>query len=290
MMVRFLVALSLIQAAVAADLITVTGGDEIYQIDPAASPVTKVWSWRAKNRPEIPDVLKGSFGTTDECKPIDGGKRLLVCSSSGGCALLEMPSGKALWWAKVTNAHSIEWLGGDGVAVASSVGANGNKIVFFSTAVPEKLVAEVPLESAHGLVWDEERRGLWALGLKELIFLQIPSKKSGPMSFQPKDRFPIPDEDGHDLRPVPHSPELVISAHAHVWRFDRDKRAFRPDPDLKDRADTKSIDIHPKTGRTLLTQAEGGNWWTRSIELINPTAKITLETERIYKARWYLKE
>lgn len=287
MILRILAALSLMHSAIAADLITICGADEIYQIDPKASPVTKLWSWRAKARPEIPEALKGSFATTDECKPVDGGKRMLVCSSGGGCALLEMPSGKALWWAKVPNAHSIEILPGGSIAVASSVGANGNKIVFFDSAVPEKPVAEVPLPSAHGVVWDEERTGLWALGFEELLFLQM-KKGDAPLSFQPKARYALPDEDGHDLRAVPHSPDLVLSTHGHVWRFHRDKGEFRPDSELKDRVETKSIDIHPKTGRVLVVQASGENWWTNFVELLNPAAKITLEKERIYKARWYV--
>ncbi len=284
---RILTALSLIHSALAVDFITICGGDEIYQIDPQASPVTKLWSWRAKDRPEIPAALKGAFATTDECKPLDGGKRMLICSSSGGCALLEMPSGKPLWWARVPSAHSIESLPNNGIAVASSVGTGGNKVVFFDAAVPEKPVAELPLPSAHGLVWDEDRNGLWALGFKELLFLQS-RKTSAPMAFQATARFPLPDEDGHDLRPVPRSSELIVSTHAHVWRFDREKHVFKLDSELKDRVETKSIDTHPKTGRILLTQASGENWWTNFVELLNPAAKVVLEKERIYKARWFV--
>ncbi len=287
MILRIFLALFLIHPLIAADLILVCGASEIYQIDPLASPLTKLWSWGAKDRPELPEALKGAFATTDECKLLDGGKRMLICASSGGCALLEMPSGKALWWARVASAHSIESLPGNGIAVAASVGGSGNKVVFFNAAVPEKPVAEVPLPSAHGLVWDEQRSGLWALGFKELLFLQVP-KDSPPLAFQPVARYPLPDEDGHDLRPVPHSVDLIVSTHANVWRFDRDKRELRPDPGLKDRARTKSVDIHPVTGRILLTQASGKNWWTNFVELLDPGAKLVLENERIYKARWFV--
>ncbi len=30
----------------------------------------KLWSWRAADRPELPDSVKGWFGTTDDCKPL----------------------------------------------------------------------------------------------------------------------------------------------------------------------------------------------------------------------------
>lgn len=287
MKIGCILALLLTLPAFAADCITICGGEEIYQIDPKASPLTKIWSWRARERPEIPESLKGTFATTDECKPLEGGKRLLVCSSSGGCALLEIPSGKAIWWARVANAHSIESLPGNGIAVASSVGSGGNKVVFFDSAVPEKPVAEIPLSSAHGLVWDDGRAGLWALGLKELIFLQKP-KDGSSKGFQAVARHPLPDEDGHDLRPLPRSPDLLVSTQSHVWRFDRETGRFREDPDLKDRREAKSIDVHPETGTILITQAMGGNWWTNFVELLNPAGKLVLEQERIYKARWFL--
>lgn len=273
------------------DRIVLCGAEEVFQIDPAAAPqgeaIRKLWSWRAKDRPEIPADLKPAFGTTDECKALDNGRRMLVCSSGGGCALLEMPSGKALWWARVTNAHSIEALPGGLIAVAASTGASGNKVVLFESRSPGKPLFETPLPSAHGLVWDSARECLWALGYKELLAftLKIPEGKS-PL-LEVKSRHLLPDEDGHDLRAVPGSADLVLSSHAHVWRFDRDKAAFRPDPDLKDRLKTKCVDIHLETGRMLVVQAAGGNWWTDTIGMHHPAATLTLKGERIYKARWF---
>lgn len=287
MILRVFAALSLIHSAIAADRLTVCGADEIYQIDPAASPVTKLWSWRAKDRPEIPEALKGSFNTTDECKPLDGGKQMLVCSSGGGCALLEMPSGKALWWAKVPNAHSIESIPGGLIAVASSVGGAGNKVVLFDSSVPEKALSSIELPSAHGLVWDEPRQCLWALGLRELLLCELVKEEGETPSLKVKSRYTLPDEDGHDLRPVPRSTELVISTHGNVWRFDREKKEFKADPDLKDRVETKSVDIHPVSGRTLVVQAAGENWWTDFVELLHPAGKIGLKGEKVYKARWF---
>jgi len=282
---RLLLPLLLAHAALAADRITVCGGDEVYQIDPAAEKPVKLWSWRAKDWPEIPGALKETFNTTDECKPLNGGKQLLVCSSSGGCALLEMPSGKPLWWARVTNAHSIEALPDGLIAVASSTGAKGNRVVLFDSKVPEKELSSIPLRSGHGVVWDEARQCLWALGYQELLACTLVSEPAPALEVKAK--YKVPDENGHDLRAVPGSPDLVLSSHAHVWRFDREKKAFRPDPDLKDRVETKCVDIHPDSGRVIVTQAQGENWWTDFVELRNPAGRIELPGERIYKARWF---
>ena len=276
-----LASLLLATTACAGDLLLVCGGDEVFQIDPAADPPAKLWSWRAKDRPEIPAELKGAFNTTDECKPLDGGKRLLVTSSGGGCALLELPSGKALWWARVPNAHSIEALPGGRIAVASSVNANGNKVLLFDGKIPGKSIAELPLPSAHGLVWDEARKCLWALGFGELLACEIAEDK-----ITVKARHRLPDNDGHDLRAVPGSPDLMLSTHAGVWRFHRDESRFRPDPDLMDRVGVKSADLHPATGRLAVVQASGEHWWTETIELLHPAAKRIFKGETLYKARW----
>jgi hypothetical protein len=276
--------LLLATSAFAADLLVVCGGDEVFQIDPAANPPAKIWSWRAKDRPEIPDDLRGTFNTTDECKPLDGGGRLLVTSSGGGCALIEHPSGRVLWWARVPNAHSIEALPGGRIAVASSVSANGNKVLLFDEKVPGKSIAELPLPSAHGLMWDEARKCLWALGFGELLACEIAGDKLVVTA-----RHKLPNEDGHDLRAVPGSADLMLSTHAGVWRFHRDDASFRPDPLLKGRADVKSADIHPTTGRHAIVQAAGGNWWTDRIELLEPAGTIRLPGERLYKARWLMK-
>jgi hypothetical protein len=276
-----LTSLLLANSALAGDLLLVCGGDEVFQIDPAANPPAKLWSWRAKDRPEIPAHLQKTFNTTDECKPLDGGKRLLVTSSGGGCALLELPSGKALWWARATNAHSIEALPGGRIAVAASVGANGDKVLLFDEKIPEKSIAELPLPSAHGLVWDEARKCLWALGFGELLACDIAGDK-----LTVKARHPLPDDDGHDLRAVPGSPDLMLSTHASVWRFHRDDAVFRPDPDLKGRFKVKSADVHPVTGRLVVVQASGKNWWTEQLEFLHPAAKMTFKGETMYKARW----
>jgi hypothetical protein len=83
----------------------VCGFSEVFLMNPVDSHdkgvVKKLWSWRAKDRPELPEAMRGSFGTTDECKPLADGKRILISSSSGGCALvaihLEMCFGMLVW-------------------------------------------------------------------------------------------------------------------------------------------------------------------------------------------------
>ena len=228
--------------------------------------------------------LAGSAGT---CKPVDGGKRLLVSSSSGGCALLELPSGKALWWARVANAHSIEAVPGDRIAVAASVGTNANRIVVFDRTGGTKVVTETPLPSGHGLVWDESRKRLWALGMKELRAYSLKDWDGAKPSLELERSHPLPDDDGHDLRAIPGGPDLILTTHHGVWLFDREKATFRTHPELGKRERVKCTDPHPETGQLVVIQAAGDNWWTDKIERFSPAAPgIHLEKERLYKGRW----
>jgi len=253
-------------------------------VDSADIPPAKIWSWRAKDHPEIPAALTKAFATTDDCKPLESGKRLLVCSSSGGCALLELPSGKALWSAKVPSAHSIEALPRERILVAASVG--WDKLVLFDRNHGDKILWDTPMHSAHGLVWDDSRKRLYALGFKELRTYSLKDWESDMPSLTLDSTVPLPDDDGHDFRPVPKSADIVFSTASHVWLFDRDKGSIRSHPEWADRAHVKCIDVHPASGRVLMNQATGGNWWSDTFQLFNPAASVKLEGEILYKGRW----
>lgn len=136
------------------------GWDEVFILDLSDAEkgnIDKLWSWRARDRKELPDAIRRSFGTTDECKPVDGGAKILISFSGGGCALVERPSGRVLWYASVPNAHSLELPPRDRAIVAGSVSPNGNRLILYDLARPDRPVWESPLVSAHGVVWDEKR-------------------------------------------------------------------------------------------------------------------------------------
>jgi hypothetical protein len=70
------------------DLI-VCGCDEVFILDGAKlakGEVVRTWRWTVATCPNLPADLRPAFRTTDECKPVDGGRRILVTSSSGGIA------------------------------------------------------------------------------------------------------------------------------------------------------------------------------------------------------------
>lgn len=282
--------LVLANSAVArADALLLCGMDEVFAIDLAkarSGQIEKLWSWRARDRTEFPEALGKTFGTTDECKPVRGGKQILITSSGGGCALVDYPAGTVRWHAKVPNAHSIELLPGDRVVVASSTNANGNRLVLFDLARSDEPLWHTPLVSAHGVVWDEPRETLWALGLKELRRYRLKDWDSKTPSLDLVATWPLPDEDGHDLQPVPSSNDLVVSTGRHVYLFDRAAGAFRPHPDLKGAAHVKSVALHPTTGQAVFTEASDEHWWMEAVQVLPGKASVPIAGERIYKVRW----
>ena len=172
----------------------VCGWDEVFILALGEGPAPthrKVWSWRAADSPEIATEMRPMFRTTDDCKPIDGGRRILISSSGGAVALIDRQTRRASFVARVTNAHSIEMLPGGRIAAAASVSTagSGNRIVIFDAGGKELAADE--LRSAHGLVWDESaRRALGARRRRAACLPRRPRPNSTPSSAASRSRCP----------------------------------------------------------------------------------------------------
>ena len=264
------------------------GADEVFILSlsgPDGLQHSKVWSWRAADCPDIPESLHKGFRTTDDCKPVDAGQSILISSSSGAVALLDRKTGRASFHAPVVNTHSIEMLPGGRIAAAASTGnaPGANRIVIFNLAGQE--LASDALISGHGVVWDDRRNRLWALGLDELrAYTLVGDDRQTRLKLEYK--VSLPDPDGHDLSPIPGTPRLFISTGRHCWHFDRDTRQFTPHESLANAAAVKSYCVHPTTGQIAYVQAEGKEWWAPRIHLLNPAGTLHLPDQRLYKARW----
>ena len=212
---------------------------------------------------------------------------MLISSSGGGIALVDYATRRAIFTARVVNAHSIEWLPGGRIAAAASVGkAEGaNRVVIFEVESGREL-AEDPLPSAHGLVWEEAAGLLWALGYAELRAYALETVAGG-LRLRVVQSFPLPDEDGHDLIAEPGGRGLLLTTHSQVWRFNRDTGGFAPFPPLDAQARVKSLSVHPHNGRLAAVQAEEGFWWSERVRFPGgDPAELHLPGRRLYKARW----
>jgi len=267
------------------DELVLCGGEEVFVAGPDGK---KSWSWRAAERPEIPEELRPKFRGMDECKPVDGGARFLVTASGGAAALVDRASGRALWWAAVVNAHSAELLPRDRVVVAGSYGKDGNRVVLFDLGTPMTPLFHDEFLSAHGFAWDAPRNILWALGERELRAYRLRDWETASPSLERAETFALPDAGGHDLRPVPGSPRLLLTTNPSVWYFDRDRKLFEIPDGFPETDKVKSADVHPRTGRTVYVRAET-SFWAPRVRFLDPPGELAFPGERLYKARWIVR-
>ncbi len=226
------------------------------------------------------------FRTTDDCKPVDGGRRILISSSGGAVALVDRATRRASFFARLTNAHSIEMLPGDRIAAAASVSpaGTGNRLVIFDRATGKELASD-ELRSAHGALWDEERAVLWALG-GDVLRAYTVGPAGGPAKLDRTFEVALPTEGGHDLVAIPGTSRLFVSTVRRCFSFDRERRELSPHDELGDRPNIKSYNIHQRTGRVVYIQAEGRNWWAEHLHFQRPDGTLRLSGEHLYKARW----
>jgi hypothetical protein len=155
----------------------VCGWDELFILDISKEKPEKIWSWRAADRPELPETMRSKFKTIDECKPVEGGSRILTTTSSDGAAVIERVTGRATFYASVVNAHSIELLPGGRLVVAAShrAEAPGDRLILYDISKPDKEIFHTELSWPHGVVWDEQRKLLWAISTNELVGYRLVS-------------------------------------------------------------------------------------------------------------------
>jgi len=265
----------------------VCGWDEVYilKIGDPAVPHAKVWSWKAADRPELPPHIKTRFKTTSDCKSV-AGDRILIAASDDGVALVERSTLKTVFWGACVDAHSVEMLPGERIAVACSVRDGSNRLAVFDARVPERELFSTELYSGHGVVWDSGRNLLWALGGRELRAYSLTDWTSQKPSLTMKSSHSLPDSGGHELSVLDDSPMLILTTLRKAWYFDRDTTKFSPHPELGDLTGVKSVSVHQATKQLVYTQAERPQWWTSTIRFLQPGHTLKLEGEKIYKVRW----
>jgi hypothetical protein len=271
--------------------LVVCGWDEVFILrfdEGSDAKPQRVWRWRARGRADLPAELHGRFNTTDDCKPYDGGAKILITSSGSAVALVDRPNDKVLFYGRAPNAHSADLLPRGRIAVAASHHRTdkGDRLILFDESKPNEELWSEELPWGHGVVWDEQRRVLWALADEDIRVFELRDWSSSAPKLQRIALIPLPEGGGHDFSVVPGTPRIAVSTANHAWLFDRDTRRFTPHPQLADKAKVKSITHHPASGRVAYVQAEGENWWAERIHFLNPPGMLHVPGEHFYKARW----
>ena len=263
-------------------------GDGIVRIiDMAESDSTdikEVWRWD-KDDPQV-NLPKGYdmlMRNLDECKFVDNNTKMLLTASGDGMMLLDIKTKDILCYAHVPMAHSADLLPNNRIAVALSTHKQGNALEIYDIDTPEKVVFRVSLYSGHGVVWNEKRQRLYALGYKELREYELMDWNTDQPSLKQVKMWEIPMESGHDLSPVDDN-RMLVSAHEGAMWFDIDKEEFSPFEPLRDVENVKSVNYNPETQKLVYTKAEI-SWWTHHIYQENPNKVVTMDSLKVYKVR-----
>ena len=241
-----------------------------------------VWTWDAHNAKELPEEYRlKKFNSIDDCKPVKNGSEILVSSSSGAVAIVNVKTGTAGFYASVPNAHSVELLPGNLLAAAASTADEGNRILVFDLRDGRKPLFTDSLYSAHGVVWDKGRQSLFALGYDVLREYNLAS--GGKLVL--KEQWTIPGIGGHDLQPAPGGKSLFVTEHEGTWRFDFDTQGFSKIDGFPDAENIKSLGQN-KSGQYIFTVPEE-QWWTYHVEFFNPERQFAFPGMKVYKARWF---
>lgn len=285
----FIIAVLLFAACspVSKDCVAVCGGREVKIIDFKASEgadFKEVWSWKLDDPSTVlPEGYSRYLHHFDECKFVDGNRKLLLTSSGGGMVLLDIRKKEILSYARVPMAHSADLLPGGRIAVALSTHEKGNALEIYDIDTPEKVVIRDSLYSGHGVVWNEKRQSLYALGYKELREYKLVDWDSSEPSLERVATWEIPMRSGHDLSPVDND-RMLVSAHEGVMFFDLETGEFSPFEPLNDVPDIKSVNYDPQSSRLIFTKAEI-SWWTHNIYQQNPDKTVTIDSLNVYKIR-----
>ncbi|MEO8961216.1 MAG: DUF6528 family protein [Ginsengibacter sp.] len=244
-----------------------------------------IWQWDAHFAKDLPEEYRlKKFNSLDDCKAVNNGKRILVSSSSGAIGIIDRSSKKILFYASVPNAHSIELLPNGFLAAAASTARDGNKVLLFKISKPSEALFSDSLHSAHGLVWENGRKGLFALGsdvLREYQFIVEPRAK-----LLLKDEWKLPHKGGHDLQMRPKNNKLFLTIeNAGAWEFNLNSHLFSKIKDFTDAKIIKSIGQNI-SGQYIFTIPEE-SWWTYHVEFSNPERLFAFPDMHVYKARWF---
>ncbi len=264
--------------------ILVCGDTLVHLVDPARSRGETphiVWTWDAREAEDLPELYRTRyFNSVDDVKPVADGARLLISSSSGGVVLWDLEKNRSLFHAYVPNAHSIELLPGGLVAAAASTHEKGNLLMLFDPAAGDQPIATDALHSAHGTVWHEGRRTLFALGYDVLREYQVEDGKLERLR-----EWKIPGESGHDLTLEPDGRHFLLTEHTGAWRFDLETERFSEIAGFPNAENIKSLNL-AADGQYLYTVPEE-RWWTHHVSLHRPAQRLAFTASTVSQERRY---
>ncbi len=223
-------------------------------------------------------------------------------SSSGYAAIASYPDGKCLWQIMLgsSSPHTIEYIPGGYIAVANSGGSDTSKGVIRIYPLESKKYGYARLTSAHGLLWDETRELLWALGSNDIVAYEIGGTLEEPELIKVPYYGTDQMQGGHDLSAIPGDDDRVWVGGSFVRIFDKTTGELidsYPGSTQISRPNVKCICAFPD-GTAALTVATGVYashdtdrfiLYTFGLTVATPT-EFVFDGRAFYKARAFIAE
>lgn len=236
-----------------------------------------IWSWDCSS---IMSICPGAKNTShiDDTKIVNDKRQLLItCSNNNGwCVLIEpdysKPTGAELlfWTNKADNAHSAELLPGGYIVVACSTGS-GQCLQLYDIRKNNTVLAEYPLDSAHGAVWNPATERLYAIGETTLqIYKWDPSKPE--LEIEESISTANYVKGLHDISIV--DANTLIMGAQKCALYDISKKTFTPVPIFNNTSGIKSLNYNPETGEIFYTVSGGSPNYTWSTYTLRYNNKI----------------
>lgn len=204
----------------------------------------------------------------DECRlrysAVLGKYVVCVTSSSGFIGVGEYPTGKRVFDASLPGygPHSMEYLPSGAVAVACSGNGNESKAMIRFYAADEKggikmRCQTIALEGAHGVIWDDVRNILWAVGTKSIVaFRVVGSGTAAELEEISIYRATLPKAGGHDIAAFYGNSDLMWIGGGNIVIFNKTNGTFAEAPGTVSVGNTKCIGNFDD-GRIIRTVATG---------------------------------
>ena len=258
------------QMATATELIF-CGDNMIYMIDAGLADASGykdavTWSWDATTAASTLGLAAARCNHLDDCKPVNNGKQILATSSYDWCVLLDIETQDILFHTTgVPNAHSAEILPGDRIVVACSGGesSTNNSLHLYDIAAPNRIVDQVPLTSAHGVVWNEATQRLYAIGGQSLQIYRLKDWETTAPSLELEKTIQTPQNGLHDMTLVNANTLCIGGKRAYL--YDIGANRFTEMTLFASSTSIKSINYNDETGELWYTDAthpEGSQSWS----------------------------
>ncbi len=259
-----------------------------------------LWSYDVRDAADYMGVGRSTCDHLDDCKPVDGGTKLLLTSSYSWALLLDIEEKKPLFYAKdVKNAHSAELLPGNKLVVACSSDSEGNCLKLFDIDHPNEVLFTTPLSSAHGVVWVEETQRLYGIGGQYLYIYTLKDAETMTPTLELEKKVKTPKAGTHERSKVDGNRILVSGRGAYF--YDLTTGTFTSNARFDNSTGIKSTNYNPATGECWFTDAtipEGTQTWsTRTLRYTtdmndpstpqapNDPVTISVPDQDVYKVR-----